>query len=68
MRGLWWRIRLVWQLARLVFCAGGGETDMAAVYVALIIKGAKAFTDVAPPLKEQVREMLVALDCAFLAE
>ena len=41
---------------------------MAVVYATLIIKGKKNFADVPDRLKDQVKEVLIALDCPELAE
>lgn len=41
---------------------------MAVIYVTLIIKGRKTFSDVPAKIKEQVRAILVEMDCAELAE
>lgn len=41
---------------------------MAVIYATLIIKGRKTFSDVPAKLKEQVRTILVDMDCAELAE
>lgn len=41
---------------------------MAVVYATLIVKGKKTFADVPEKLKEQVRDILNALDCPELAE
>ncbi len=41
---------------------------MAMAYATLIIKGKKSFADVPDRLKEQVREILIDLDCGFLVE
>lgn len=41
---------------------------MAVVYATLIIKGKKNFADVPERIKEQVKEILIALDCADLAQ
>ncbi len=41
--------------------------DMAVVYATLIIKGKKNFTDVPEKIKEQVRAVLIDLDCGDLA-
>ena len=40
--------------------------DMAVVYATLIIKGKKNFTDVPEKIKEQVRAVLIDLDCGDL--
>lgn len=41
---------------------------MAVVYATLIVKGKKTFADVPDKLKEQVRDILTALDCHEFAE
>ena len=41
---------------------------MAVVYATLIIKGKKTFAEVPDRIKDQVREVLIALDCGDLAE
>jgi hypothetical protein len=43
-----------------VFC-------MAVVYATLIIKGKKTFAEVPEKIKEQVRQVLIDLDCGDLA-
>lgn len=43
-------------------------TEMAVVYATLIIKGKKTFTDVPERIKEQVKQVLIYLDCPELAE
>lgn len=42
--------------------------DMAVVYATLIIKGKKKFSDVPDKIKDQVKEVLIDLDCGDLAE
>ena len=42
--------------------------EMAVIYATLIIKGLKKFSDVPAPLKDKVREILIACDCPELAE
>lgn len=42
--------------------------EMAVVYATLIIKGKKNFTDVPERIKEQVKQVLIDLDCPELAE
>lgn len=42
--------------------------DMAVVYATLIIKGKKKFSDVPDRIKDQVKEVLIDLDCDDLAE
>jgi len=43
-------------------------TEMAVVYATLIVKGKKTFADVPERIKEQVKEVLIDLDCGELAE
>lgn len=42
--------------------------QMAVVYATLIIKGKKTFADVPARIKEQVKQVLIDLDCGELAE
>ena len=42
--------------------------SMAVVYATLIIKGKKNFADVPDRIKDQVKEVLIDLDCPELAE
>lgn len=42
--------------------------QMAIVYATLIIKGKKDFADVPPKIQEQVKQVLIDLDCPELAE
>lgn len=41
---------------------------MAVVYATLIIKDKKTFADVPERIKEQVKQVLIDLDCADLAQ
>ncbi len=41
--------------------------QMAVVYATLIIKGKKNFADVPERIKEQVKQVLIDLDCGDLA-
>lgn len=41
---------------------------MAMAYATLIVKGKKTFADVPERLKGQVRDILIDLDCGYLAE
>lgn len=41
---------------------------MAVVYATLIVKGKKTFADVPDRIKEQVKAILIDLDCGELAE
>lgn len=51
-----------------VMLLGKGVETVAVVYATLIVKGVKTFADVPVMLKEQVKEILIALDCAELTE
>lgn len=51
-------------LLRLIL--GKGVKDMAVVYATLIIKGKKTYADVPAKLKEQVKQILIDLDCSEL--
>lgn len=42
--------------------------DMAVVYATLIVKGRKNFSDVPERIKDQVKQILMDLDCPELAE
>ena len=41
---------------------------MAVVYATLIVKGAKKFSEVPAAIKDQVKQVLIDLDCASLAQ
>lgn len=51
-------------ILKLIF--GWEVNDMAVVYATLIIKGKKTFAQVPDRLKEQVKEVLIDLDCEHL--
>lgn len=51
----------------IIFLFGKGVKDMAVVYATLIIKGKKTFADVPDTIKEQVKQVLIDLDCGDLA-
>lgn len=40
--------------------------EMAVIYATLIVKGKKNYADVPARIKEQVKEVLIDLDCADL--
>lgn len=42
--------------------------EMAVVYATLIVKGKKTFAEVPERIKEQVKTVLIDLDCPELAE
>lgn len=44
------------------------EKDMAVVYVSLIVKGLKKYSQVPAPLKNQVKELLIALELEYLID
>lgn len=56
------------QMLRFLLCliCGKEVEDMAVVYATLIIKGKKNYADVPAKLKEQVKEILIDLDCSDL--
>ena len=56
------------RLSLIFFLLKGGEPNMAVVSATLIIKGYKKFSQVPDPIKDEVREVLIALDCADLAQ
>ena len=41
--------------------------ELATVYATLIVKGNKVFSDVPDKIKDQVKDILLALDCGDLA-
>jgi hypothetical protein len=45
---------------------GKEVVEMAVVYATLIVKGKKNYADVPAKLKEQVKEILIDLDCSDL--
>jgi len=44
------------------------ENTMAMVYVSLIVKGKKTFAQVPDKIKEEVRQILIDIDCEYLIE
>ena len=42
--------------------------EMAVVYATLIVKGKKTFADVPAKLKDEVKQILIDLDCADIAQ
>lgn len=53
-----------WFIMKILFKKGVNE--MAVVYATLIIKGRKTFAEVPAKLKEQVKQILIDLDCGDL--
>lgn len=41
---------------------------MSMVYVSLIVKGKKTFSQVPDKLKDEVRQILIDIDCGYLIE
>lgn len=55
-----------WFLIMTLF--GKEVTQMAVIYATLIVKGKKSFSDVPVRIQEQVKQVLIDLDCADLAQ
>lgn len=53
-------------LIKILF--GKEVKEMAVIYATLIVKGKKDFADVPERIKEQVKEVLIDLDCGDLAQ
>lgn len=51
----------------ILFLLGKGVKDVAIIYATLIIKGVKNYADVPVRIKEQVKQVLIDLDCGDLA-
>ena len=54
-------------MSRLLNFWKGVKETMAIIYATLIIKGKKTFADVPEKIKEQVRQVLIDLECEELA-
>jgi predicted subunit of tRNA(5-methylaminomethyl-2-thiouridylate) methyltransferase len=50
----------------LIFIFRKEVETMAMIYVSLIIKGVKTFDQVPSTLSEQVRQILIDIDCEYL--
>jgi len=50
----------------LIFIFRKEVDTMAMIYVSLIIKGVKTFEQVPSTLNEQVRQVLIDIDCEYL--
>ena len=50
----------------LIFLFRREIETMAMIYVSLIVKGVKTFAEVPNTLKEQVRQILIDIDCEHL--
>lgn len=53
-------------MSRIVEFMKGVKETMAIIYATLIIKGKKNFADVPERIKEQVRQVLIDLECEEL--
>ena len=62
-----WTVTAVRSLI-LKILLGKEVKERAVVYATLIIKGRKTFADVPARLREQVKQILIDLDCGELAE
>ena len=56
------------KLVFIQFIIGKEIKTMAVVYATLIVRGAKEFSEVPAKIKEQVKQVLIDLDCGELAE
>lgn len=59
---------LVWVELLIIFLIYKEEKDMAAVYVSLIVKGVRTFSSVPKTIKEQVKDLLIALELEYLID
>ena len=70
----WWKklreslVGMLTDLLLFLIFGRKGVKDVAIVYATLIVKGKKTFAQVPERLKEQVREILIALELPELAE
>lgn len=58
----------MWLFKLIITILRKEDTDMAVIYATLIVKGKKTFAQVPDRLKEQVKQILIDLDLAELAE
>ena len=54
-------------LKLLLFLFRKDVSEMAVIYATLIVKGKKTFAEVPEKIKEQVRQVLIDLECEELA-
>ncbi|SCY46240.1 hypothetical protein SAMN02910441_01527 [Ruminococcus sp. YE282] len=57
---------MLWLILKILFRKD--VANMAVVYATLIIKGKKTFAEVPARIKEQVKQVLIDLDCGDLAD
>lgn len=65
-RQFWMLIPMIKYLL-LKFLLRKDVNEMAVVYATLIVKGKKTFAEVPALIKEQVRQVLIDIDCGDLA-
>lgn len=58
---------LIPMLRLLLFLFRKDVNEMAVIYATLIVKGKKTFSEVPVKIKEQVRQVLIDLECEELA-
>jgi len=58
---------LIPMLRLLLFLFRKDVNEMAVIYATLIVKGKKTFAEVPVKIKEQVRQVLIDLECEELA-
>jgi hypothetical protein len=59
---------LIPMLRFLLFFYRKDVKDMAVIYATLIVKGVKKFSEVPDRIKDQVRQVLIDLECDHLIE
>lgn len=57
---------MLWLILKILFRKD--VANVAIVYATLIIKGKKTFAEVPARIKEQVKQVLIDLDCSDLAD
>lgn len=67
MKRMWRKIKLALETAHFILRGEGGD-KMAVIYATLIIYGKRTFASVPVTIKEAVRQVLIDLDMAELAE
>ena len=63
-----WTVTAVRSLILKILLGKEVKEMIAVIYASLIIKGRKKFSDVPASIREQVKQILIDLDCAELAE
>jgi hypothetical protein len=62
-----WMLILMLKYLLLKFILRKDVNEMAIIYATLIVKGKKTFAEVPERIKEQVRQVLIDLECEELA-